>query len=119
MFELPLQLDEGVVLEGNQLLESLALRLVLDHLCENVEVVHGTQSNLVGDLCHLVLIKNVFEAFGNCLLIVSCKLKCREHEFRLLHIVINSLIEVLAHVSFENDWEVISEPLALRAGIQP
>jgi hypothetical protein len=41
-----------------------------------------------------------------------------ESHFTLLHIVVDGLIEILAHVSFENNGEVVPVPLTLCSGLQ-
>jgi hypothetical protein len=35
----------------------------------------------------------------------------------LLHIVVDSLVEVLTHIGFENYWEMVAVPLALVAAL--
>jgi len=48
-----------------------------------------------------------------CYLVIAGEVNCWKNEFRLLHIVVNSLIEVLTHVGFENDGKVVTVPLTL------
>ena len=48
---------------------------------------------------------------------IAGKLKSWEVHLVLLHIVVDCLIKVLAHMSLEDDGKVISEPLALCASL--
>jgi len=64
-------------------------------------------------LFHLVLVENMAQIVLLCYLIITCELDCWKSEFRLLHVVVYSLIEVLTHVSFENHRKMVAEPLAL------
>ena len=48
---------------------------------------------------------------------IAGEFKSWEVHLVLLHIVVDCLIEVLAHMSLEDDGKVISEPLALCASL--
>jgi len=50
--------------------------------------------------------------------IVTSELNRRESELRLLHIVIDLLVEVLTHVRLENDREMVTVPLPRAASIE-
>ena len=50
--------------------------------------------------------------------IVTSELNRRESELRLLHIVIDLLVEVLTHVRLENDREMVTVPLPRAASLQ-
>lgn len=65
---------------------------------------------------HLVYLVCVIDVRQVCLLgdlFEPGPLHGRERELRLLHVVVNCLIEVLAHVCFKDHWEVVSIPVAL------
>jgi len=67
-------------------------------------------------LKHLIYLICVEDVRQVCLLgdlFESCPLHGRECELTLLHVVVNCLIEVLAHVSFKDHWEVVSIPISL------
>lgn len=67
---------------------------------------------------HLIQIVQMIQLDNLGLLVDSNKLHSGIIELGLLHVSVDSLIEVLTHVGFENDGEVISEPMSLRGGIQ-
>ena len=57
------------------------------------------------------------EVFEENVVTIAGELKSWEVHFVLLHIVVNCLIKVLAHVSLKDDRKVISEPLPLCASL--
>ena len=48
---------------------------------------------------------------------VSSEFKSREMHFTLLHVVVDSFVKVLAHLGFEDDWEVVAKPFSLASGL--
>lgn len=50
-------------------------------------------------------------------LIITFELYCWESELTLLHIVVDLLIEIVAHICLEDDREMISEPYSVAARV--
>ena len=48
---------------------------------------------------------------------VSSEFKSREMHFTLLHVVVDSFVEVLAHSSFEDYWEMVAKPFSLGSSL--
>ena len=48
---------------------------------------------------------------------VSSEFKSREMHLTLLHVVVDSFVEVLAHSGFEDDWEMVSKPFSLTTSL--
>jgi hypothetical protein len=53
------------------------------------------------------------------LIIIARELHSRESELSLLHVIIDGLVEVLAHVGLKYHREVVPEPFTLTSRIQP
>ena len=70
------------------------------------------------DFFHLFLIKNVTQVCRLCGHFVSTEFNRWESELGLLHVVVDLLVEVLAHISLKDDGEVVSEPLAVATCVE-
>jgi hypothetical protein len=74
-------------------------------------------SNIL-NLFDLVFVENVVQGGRLGGRFISVELDRWESELWLLHVVVNLLVEVLAHVGLKNHWEVVSVPVSLAASLQ-
>ena len=65
------------------------------------------------DLLDLLLIEDVVQTVYLGGRVVAIKLDSWESKFILLHVVVDLLIKVLAHVCLKDDREVIAVPVAI------
>ena len=49
---------------------------------------------------------------------VSSEFESWKMHLTLLHVVVDSFVEVLAHTGFEDDWEMVPKPFTLRSSLQ-
>ena len=49
---------------------------------------------------------------------VSSEFESRKMHLTLLHVVVDSFVEVLAHPGLEDDWKMVSKPFTLRSSLQ-
>ena len=48
---------------------------------------------------------------------VSSEFESWKMHLTLLHVVVDSFVEVLAHTGFEDDWEMVSKPFSLGSSL--
>ena len=117
MLELPFELQEGRILKLKNIGHSLVFVASLDDLCDNMRVVDRTAAALLY-LFQLVLVENVVQVRLLNRQVITSELNRWESELRLLHVVVNLLVEILAHVRLKDHWKMISIPLPLASSVQ-
>ena len=70
------------------------------------------------DLFQLVFVENVVQVRLLNRQVITSKLNRWESELRLLHVVVDLLVEILAHVRLKNHWKMISIPLPLASSVE-
>ena len=117
MFKLPLELQEGRILKLKNIGHCLVFVASLDDLCDNMRVVDRAAAALL-DLFQLVLVENVVQVRLLNRQVIASELNRWESELRLLHVVVNLLVEVLTHVRLKDHWKMVSIPLPLASSVQ-
>lgn len=69
------------------------------------------------DFFDLVFVEDLMQVYLLSCAVVAEEFNRRESELRLLHIVVDLLVEVLAHVRLKNHREVVPVPVAVAASI--
>ena len=117
VFKLSLDLEEGRTVKLEQVREGLTVRASFNQLCDHMSEVDRATTSLQY-LIQLVLVKNVikFRSFRTHL--VPIKLYRRESELILFHVVIDLLIEILAHIGLKDHREVVTVPFTAAACVQ-
>ena len=72
---------------------------------------------LAFDFLDLLLVEYMVEIRQFCGLVVASELNCWESKFTLFHVVVDLLVEVLAHVCFKDHRKVIAEPFSGAPGL--
>ena len=69
-------------------------------------------------LFQLVFVENVVQVRLLNRQVITSELNRWESELRLFHVVVNLLVEILAHVRLKDHWKMISIPLSLASSVQ-
>ena len=116
ILKLPLKLRESWIIELKNLIDALLFGTSLTKLSHDmVEVNRFATCHF--DFINLIFVKDVSKHMLLCRSVVPVELYRWESELALLHVVVDLLVEVLAHVRLKNDWEVVPVPLAFAASL--
>ena len=117
VFKLSLDLWHHFVLVFNQIGEGLISRLVFDSFGEEVLEVDRLTVAL-GHFFVLVVVVDVREFVLDLRVRKAGPFYSRESHLVLLHVVVDVLVEVLAHICLHDYREVISIPISLSSGVE-
>ena len=117
VLELSLHFKESCPIGLEDLRECLIFAFLFDELGDQVGEVDGS-ADVLFDLLDLLLIEDVVQTIYLGGSVIAIKLDSWESEFTLFHVVVDLLVEVLAHVCLKDDWEMIAVPVAIAARLQ-
>ena len=114
VLELSLHFEESCPIGLEDLGERLIFASLFDELGDQVGEVNGF-ADVLFDLLDLLLVEDVVQTVYLGGRVVAIKFDSWEGKFTLLHVVVDLLVKVLAHVCLKDDREVVPVPVAIAA----